>query len=133
MPIKHAETISVSIQKPFDKVYSYLAIPENYPQWASGLAKGLKKWGHIYMAETNDGMMKVKFSEKNDFGIADHFVYPSTEIEIYIPLRVIKNSEGSEVLLTLFQEPGMTDETFAADAEWVRKDLKTLKTILEKA
>jgi hypothetical protein len=133
MPIKHAETISISIQKPFDKVYAYLAVPENYPHWASGLAKGLKKWGHIYMAETSEGMMKVKFSERNDHGIADHFVYPTTDTEIYIPLRVIKNAEGSEVLLTLFQEPNMSAETFKIDADWVRKDLKTLKDLLEKA
>ncbi|RYZ54555.1 MAG: SRPBCC family protein [Proteobacteria bacterium] len=133
MPVKHAETLSVSIQKPFDKVYAYLAIPENYPHWASGLAKGLKKWGPVYMAETDDGMMKVKFSEKNDFGIADHFVYPTTDTEIYIPLRVLKNGEGSEVLLTLFQYPEMSAEKFAEDAEWVKKDLKALKDLLEKA
>lgn len=133
MPTKPAQSLSISIHKPFDKVYDFLAVPENFPQWATGLAKGLKKWGHIYMAETDDGMMKVKFSERNDFGIADHFVYPTTETEIYIPLRVIRNGEGSEVILTLFQEPSMSAEKFKADAEWVKKDLAKLKEVIEKA
>ena len=34
-------------------------------------------------------------------------------------------------MLTLFRGPGMTDETFARDADWVRRDLAALKRLLE--
>jgi hypothetical protein len=30
------------------------------------------------------------------------------------------------VALTLFRQPGMSDEQFAADADWVRRDLAAL-------
>jgi hypothetical protein len=32
---------------------------------------------------------------------------------------------------TSFRQPGRSDEKFAADAYWVRRDLMTLKTRLE--
>jgi len=43
----------------------------------------------------------------------------------------VPNGSGSEVLLTLFQTAGMSDERFAEDIRWVEQDLKTLKRILE--
>ena len=55
----------------------------------------------------------------------------ATGIEIYIPLRVIANGTGAEVMLTLFRLPEMTDAVFARDAEWVAKDLAALKALLE--
>jgi hypothetical protein len=48
-------------------------------------------------------------------------------------MRVVKNGDGSEVMLTVFQTPGMTDEVFAEDIKMVEKDLNHLKTIAEKS
>lgn len=126
-----SEHISVVIHKSFDSVNEFLAEPENFPKWASGLANGLQKVGEDWIAETPEGSMKVKFTEWNKFGVADHYVYPAPNVEIYIPLRVIPNGSGCEVLLTLFRTNHMSDEKFAADAEWVRKDLSALKKFLE--
>jgi hypothetical protein len=52
-------------------------------------------------------------------------------LEIYIPMRVISNGAGSEVLFTLFHLPDMSDEKFAADAEWVKRGLNAVKNLLE--
>jgi hypothetical protein len=35
------------------------------------------------------------------------------------------------VQFTLFRVPGMTDEKFAADAQWVERDLGKLKALVE--
>jgi hypothetical protein len=51
--------------------------------------------------------------------------------EIYIPLRLVANGEGTEVVFLLFRQPGMSDEDFFADAAMVTKDLKALKRLLE--
>jgi hypothetical protein len=48
-------------------------------------------------------------------------------------MRVVKNADGSEVMLTVFQTPEMTDEVFAKDVETVEKDLKHLKGIIEES
>src|SRR2546430_8233611 len=43
------------------------------------------------------------------------FPYTTLFRSIYIPMRVIANGAGSEVLFTLFRLPDTTDETFARD------------------
>ena len=52
-------------------------------------------------------------------------------LEVYVPMRVVKNGDGSEVMLTVFQTPEMTDERYAEDIKTVEKDLNHLKTIIE--
>jgi hypothetical protein len=52
-------------------------------------------------------------------------------MEVFIPMRVVKNDSGSEVMLTLFQTLDMSEKKFAKDIGMVERDLKNLKNILE--
>ena len=81
--------------------------------------------------QTAQGEFKIHLAPRNDMGILDHYVIPSPGQEIFVPMRVVANGGGSEIIFTLFQQPGMTDEQFAADGEMVRQDLQTLKKVLE--
>ncbi|WP_216635252.1 SRPBCC family protein [Bdellovibrio bacteriovorus] len=130
LPAKH---ISITINRPSDEVYQFASNPENLPQWAAGLADAtLRKSGNEWITNSPMGQVKVKFVDKNPYGVIDHDVeLPSGEV-VNNPLRVIKNASGSEVIFTLFRRPNMTEEMFAKDAELVTKDLKKLKSILEK-
>ncbi len=65
-------------------------------------------------------------SPHNPFGVMDHMVRLEIGDEVYVPLRVFANGDGAEVALTLFRQPGMSDEKFATDADWVRRDLAAL-------
>ena len=47
-------------------------------------------------------------------------------------MRVVSNGKRSEVFLTIFRQPKMTEKQFAEDIYLVEKDLKTLKNIMEK-
>lgn len=60
----------------------------------------------------------------------DHYVGVGIGLEIYVPLRIIPNGAGAEVLLTLFRQPGMSDAKFAGDAELVARDLLALKALV---
>jgi hypothetical protein len=62
----------------------------------------------------------------------DHFVETTAGAEFYIPLRIIQNGAGAEVMLTLFRQPDIDDERFSADAKWVVRDLKALKAMVER-
>ena len=126
-----SRNLSVQINRNPRDVYNFTSVPENFPQWASGLGKSLKRVDGEWVAETPQGPMKVRFTERNEFGILDHYVVPEPGVEIYIPLRVIPNGSGSELIFTLFRLSDMSDEKFAADADWVMRDLTTLKTLLE--
>ncbi len=133
MSLHRVENISVSIARPWREAYEFLAAPENFPMWASGLGHSFRPADQgEWLAETPMGPMKVRFSEKNAYGVLDHYVIPVTGEAIYIPMRVFANGDGSEVIFTLFRRPDMSDESFAQDAEWVKRDLLALKKLLEK-
>jgi hypothetical protein len=71
------------------------------------------------------------FAARNDYGVLDHHVWlPSGEV-IYVPMRVIADGDGSEVVFTLRRRPGMTDEEFARDTGLVAADLARLRQLLE--
>ncbi len=44
-------------------------------------------------------------------------------------MRVVANGDGSEIMFTLFQLPGMDDNQFARDAEMAQADLQSLKAV----
>jgi hypothetical protein len=75
--------------------------------------------------------MRIGFVEQNNYGVLDHAVTVQPGIEIVNPMRVVPNGSGSEVMFTLFQLPGTSDEKFAEDAGLVERDLLTLKKALE--
>jgi hypothetical protein len=123
--------LGVAINQSAARAYEFLCKPENFPKWATGLGRSLERREGEWVAETPEGSMKVRFSERNAHGVLDHWVYPPQAPQIYIPLRVIANGEGCELMLTVFRRPQMSDAAFAADAEWVMRDLATAKRLLE--
>ena len=127
-----SRTLSVSIACPLGKVYEFLSNPENFPKWAKGLGKSVRKDGADWIVDTPQGPMKVRFADKNNFGVLDHYVTTDSGVEVYVPLRVLSNGPGSEVIFTLFRLPEMSDEKYAEDMKLVEQDLRTLKDILEK-
>lgn len=131
MATYETRTVSVSIDRDWHEVYRYASLPQNFPRWASGLGSNLERSGEEWTALGPEGPIRIRFSPPNDFGVLDHVVMVSPGVEILIPMRVMANGSGSEVALTLFRLPGMSDEKFAADADWVRRDLGTLKTLIE--
>lgn len=135
-----SRVLTVSIERPLTTVASYLADPRNFPEWASGLAGGLtpksvyapaNDTASEWLTNTPEGPITIRFSPPNAFGIADHWVFLPNEAVVYVPLRAVANGEGSEVSLTLFRLPGMDEAQFQADAEWVERDLASLKRVLE--
>jgi hypothetical protein len=123
--------LSVSIDCNAAQAYAWLAVPENFPQWAAGLATSLREVDGQWRAETPFGAMKIRFSPPNGFGVLDHWVCPEVGGEIYVPLRVVPNGTGCELTLTLFRMPDMTDAKFAEDVDLVRRDLLFAKKLLE--
>jgi hypothetical protein len=112
-------------------VYEAVWRPEDFPKWASGLSKStLSRDGDGWKAEGPEGSIRITFTDHNTFGVMDHYVTVGDGSVIYVPLRIIRNGEGAEVLFTLFRQPGMSDEKFAADAKWVGRDLLALKTFV---
>jgi hypothetical protein len=126
-----SRTISVSIRRSPDEVYGYLAEPLNLPRW-SGFITEVRKHGEHWSAVTTNGIVRIRFVDRNNFRILDHWVSAGPNLTVYVPMRVLANEvDGSEVIFTVFRLPGMSDQDFEADIQLVRADLATLKQILE--
>lgn len=124
--------LRIGIECPPDKVYAFVSNPENLPSWAKGLGASVLRDGDQWLVQTSQGQARLRFAPPNPFGVLDHYVSPAPGIEVYVPMRVIAHGTGSEVIFTLFRQPGMSDEKFAEDAALVEQDLAALKTVLEK-
>lgn len=123
--------ISEWIARPADEVYDYAADPANLPQWAPGLGSSVEKTAGQWFVETSQGRVGFAFVQRNEYGVLDHYVtLPSGEV-VYIPLRVIADGSGSEVVFTLRRRPGMSDQDFKADADVMAADLSRLRQVLE--
>jgi hypothetical protein len=71
------------------------------------------------------------FAAPNELGVLDHDVVVSEELVVHVPMRVVANQGGSEVLFTVYRQAGMSDAEFAADVALVEQDLASLKAVLE--
>jgi hypothetical protein len=121
----------VTIERPLAEVYDFISRPENFPRWASGLATSIQPEGDHWVADTPEGPVEIRFSPQNEWGVLDHRVTMPSGVEVCIPIRVVANGEGTEVIFTLFRTPGMSDEIMERDIDWVTGDLATLKELLE--
>ena len=131
MSLMKSVTVSVSVSRPPAEVYHFVSNPENMPDWAGAFCQSIDRQEGDWIMDTPDGQMKIRFTEANPYGVLDHYVTVSPGLEIYVPMRVVPNASGAEVVFTLFQMPGMSDERLARDRGMVEKDLQTLKRVLE--
>jgi len=124
--------LTVSIDRAPDEVYGFVGDPRNLPKWAAGLGAEIRPAGDHWEVVTADGRVGLRFAPRNDFGVADHWVTLADDREVYVPMRVMPNGIGSEVMLGLFRQPDMDDAAFERDAGLMQADLRTLKALLEK-
>jgi hypothetical protein len=129
--LRKSRTLSISIDRPADRVYDFVSNPQNLPKWATAFVRSVRKTGGGWVVETPDGPVGIRFVPQNELGVLDHSVNPAPGVEILNPMRVVPNGAGSEVMFTLFQLPEMSDQKFAEDAGMVERDLRTLKSVLE--
>jgi hypothetical protein len=128
----HVRHISIFISRDPDEVYEFAADPRNLPRWAAGLARSdVRQQGDAWVAEAPFGQVRIRFAAPNAFGVMDHEVELASGRVVRNPMRVMRSSGGSEFVFTLFRQPDMSDEQFAADALAVEADLQRLKDLLE--
>ena len=129
---KELRYLSVSIEREPEEVYAFASNPANLPLWAAGLGLGIQRAGEHWEVRTQEGVVELRFTPRNDYGVLDHTVILPDGTEVYVPMRVMPNGKGSEVMLGLFRQPDMDDATLARDAGMMQSDLQALKTLLER-
>ncbi|MGL4286003.1 MAG: SRPBCC family protein [Phreatobacter sp.] len=130
-PPAETRIVHVSIARDWRAVYDFAADPANLAHWAAGLGTNPVRRGDFWTADGPEGPVTIRFVARNEFGVLDHVVTLPTGVDVAVPLRVVANGGGAEVILTLFRLPGLSDADFAGDAGAVTRDLARLKTIME--
>lgn len=113
------------------EVYAYASDPARLPEWAAGLAGGIRQEGDRWVADAPFGEVEVRFTPANDLGVLDHEVVLPDGTVVLNPMRVVRADEGAEVIFTVRRRPGMSAADLASDAEAVAADLATLRRRLE--
>jgi len=127
-----SRTITVRIDRPLASVLNFLADPANWNQWAFGLGKNIRRSKDGWIADSDGGIARIRFTPRNNFGVVDHTVIRSSGQRVYVPMRLIVNESGCELQFTLFREPRMSDTQLDSDAGFVQRDLDRLKRLMEK-
>jgi hypothetical protein len=127
-----SRTLSVRIERPFAAVYEFLVDPANWNKWAYGLGNSLRRSGDGWIADSDGSIVHVSFTPRNEYGVLDHTITRHSGARIYVPMRLITNGNGCELLFTLFREPAMTDDHYNSDTAFVQRDLNRLRELLEK-
>ncbi len=135
MALLRSRTLSVSINCKPKTIYEFVLNLENFPIWAKMACRSIKLLDGEWIAETPQGQAKVRIVERNDLGILDHYVRllssPNIDEEVFVPMRIVQNGDGSEVVFTVYQLEGMSEEKYAEDLRMVEQDLQNLKSIIE--
>ncbi len=131
MPTRDSRTLTVRIERDAAAVYAFASQPENLPRWAAGLGAGVTRSGDGWRVDTPLGRLRLRFAPANTHGVLDHAVTLPDGSVVDVPMRVVPNASGAEVLFTLFRQPAMSAEDFERDAGLVMADLQTLKRLLE--
>lgn len=126
-----SQTLSLYIDAPMATVYAYAANPLNLPRWVPSFCQSVTQINGKWLVQTADGPVEFAFVPHNTLGVLDHSVTFASGLALTNPMRVIANGSGCEILFTLFQHEGMTDEQFQRNAELVLGDLTVLKNLLE--
>ncbi len=126
-----SHTLSVSISRKPADIARFVADPRNLPQWAGAFCKSVRKDGDRWVVETDEGAFGLRFMASVEQGILDHVVEIADDVLVQVPMRVVPNGEGSEVLFTLFRLPAMTEFRWQRDLEMVSADLQRLKQVME--
>lgn len=127
-----SRTLSIYVARDWRDVYEAIRRPGDFAKWASGLGGvALVRDGDAWRSDGPNGPVRIRFTAANPFGVMDHTVETADGAKILVPMRVIANGGGAEVQITLIRQPGMNDAAFAADADWMARDLAALKALLE--
>jgi uncharacterized protein YndB with AHSA1/START domain len=129
-----SKILSVSIARPFRTVYEFVAEPRNFSKWVTPPETRIVQFNATdWVVNFPDvGERMIRFTPRNSFGVADYQSWlPGEQPGPATPVRLYPNGEGTDVTITRFRAPTLTDEQFESQCSWLQSDLARLKTLLE--
>ena len=126
-----SDTRSITIKAPPKDVLAFVGNGENLPRWAIGFAKSVRPGQRGWIVATGQGEVPISIAVDEMTGAVDFRMEPAPGADATAYARVLPNEDGSEVLFTQMQQPGVPDEVFEQLVGAVGHELIALKAILE--
>ena len=124
-------TASALIGAEAERVFEYVRVPENQPEWATNFVRSTRGVSDgRYVMETPFGEMTYRVEADAGTGVVD-FVFESPHGETVLPTRVVRHPAGSVFAFTITRAPGASDAEWEQGKRGLDEELERLKTILE--
>ena len=124
------DTVSVSIMRKPQDVYEFISDLNNWPKF-SDFAKKLENLQDKWIAHTEQGDIEIIPHFDKKLLLLDSVCVLASGEEQFIPYRVVKNGEGSELIMTNYQGETSSDEDYQQQLQWMRDELENVKQLLE--
>lgn len=126
-----AETRTISLAVPPERVVAYLSDPRHLPDWAPGFATAVDHdHDDIWLAQTGAGPRRITVRVAAEHGVVDVVSADTPTIGLFT--RVVPNLRGAELIFSLFF-PAET-ESSAVDAQMavIDEELRTVRERVER-
>lgn len=123
-------TAAIAIAAPPERVFDYVRVPENQPEWAVNFVRSTRPLGGgRYVMETPVGQMSYRVEADPAARTVD-FVFEAPHGSI-LPTRVVPHPAGSIFTFTILRQPGMDDGGWEQGKRGLDEELELLKRRLE--
>ncbi|MCH7589195.1 MAG: hypothetical protein IIC78_14345 [Chloroflexi bacterium] len=132
MQTRITETLKVTIGASFEKVAKDLSNPLTHPEWGTEFFSGpaeIDEEGTVWIDVPAMGG-KTRYEVKADIerGIIDLYLAPGdAPFGQPLPVRLIHNGDGVDVLWTLSKMPDMPEDVWQQGLASMRRELENLK------
>lgn len=138
MTTQQSTTVTVTIDAPPARVLEDLADPRTHPEWGSeffgGPLRDSEHGGLIANVPSMGGDVDYRVEARPDAGAIDiSFAPPGGDFGPPLPVRLVPNGDGVDVLWTLQRPPGLPDDAWAGGIEAMGRELANLKRRHEEA
>ena len=127
-------TRAITIARPYAVVLTYLSDPTRYSEWAveyfTSPVTAIDE--NTYRMQTTLGPMRFRISVDHAIGAVDLYITGVDQPFSYsLPIRVLNNQDGVDVLFTLAREDFLSDDRWVESLAMLERELVILKSILE--
>lgn len=132
------ETLKITIAAPYERVVADLADGRTHGEWATEFFSGpvTDAGGGTLVADVPamGGPVRMSVDADRARGVIDLYLAPADKpFGPPLPVRVVPNGEGADVLWTLARFPGVPDEAWSDARASMARELEALRSRLEAA
>ncbi|WIY06510.1 hypothetical protein QRX60_22660 [Amycolatopsis mongoliensis] len=125
-----AETRTISLATPPERVFAYLADARHLPEWAPGFAPAVEHdHGDVWRIPDERGPRHVAVKAAKEQGVVD-FVSPDAP-NLGLFARVVPNLTGAELIFSLFFPEGTEPAAVDAQMAVVDRELEAVRERVE--